>query len=166
MEPSHTRSSVFTAYYTCRNAEMYLKSTTTSGFNIHYNKFINVILEIMLGRWLYYSWLKLTQTNTCLLNVLLQATPAVVISGIPEMHVGKSTVPHRQAPHLQLIWQKNHAPERKKNNYKLIQMNLFHLWRWLAFWKYQVKSHSEHWNHKVLRKLFFFTHSSVASLAN
>ena len=29
---------------------MYLKSTTTSGFNIHYNKFINVILEIMLGR--------------------------------------------------------------------------------------------------------------------
>ena len=29
---------------------MYLKSTTTSGFNIHeYNKFINVILGVMLG---------------------------------------------------------------------------------------------------------------------
>ena len=49
MEPSHTRLSVFTAYYACRNAEMYLKSTTTSGFNTH-NKFINVILGIMLGR--------------------------------------------------------------------------------------------------------------------
>ena len=50
MEPSHTRLSIFTAYYTCRNVEMYLKSTTTSGFNIHeYNKFINVILGVMLG---------------------------------------------------------------------------------------------------------------------
>ena len=68
MEPSHTRSSIFTAYYTCRNAEMYLKSTTTSGFNIHYNKFINVILEIMLGRWLYYSWLKLPKPiHACLM---------------------------------------------------------------------------------------------------
>ena len=140
MEPSHTRSSVFTAYYTCRNAEMYLKSTTTSGFNIHYNKFINVILEIMLGRWLYYSWLKLTQTNTCLLNVLLQATPAVVISGIPEMHVGKSTVPHRQAPHLQLIWQKNHAPVRKKT--------IISWFKWTCFiFEDGWPSESIKWNH-------------------
>ena len=101
-----------------------------------------------------------------MLNVLLQATPAVVILGIPEMHVGKSTVPHRQAPHFWLISQENHTPviTRNNNNYELIQMNLFHLWRWLAFWKYEVKSHSEHWNHKVFRKLFFFTHSPIASL--
>ena len=43
-------------------------------------------------------------------------------------------------------------------------MNLFHLWTRLAFWKYEVKSHSEHWNHKVFKKLFFFTHSPIASL--
>ena len=101
-----------------------------------------------------------------MLNVLLQATPAVVILGIPEMHVSKSTVPHRQAPHLQLISQENHTPVIRRNNnyYKLIEMNLFHLWTWLAFWKYEVKSHSEHSNHKVFRKLFFFTHSPIASL--
>ena len=101
-----------------------------------------------------------------MLNVLLQATPAVVILGIPEMHVGKSTVPHRQAPHLRLISQENHAPVIRRNNnyYKLIQMNFFHLWTWFALWKYEVKSHSEHWNHKVFRKLFFFTHSPIASL--
>ena len=64
-----------------------------------------------------------------MLNVLLQATPAVVILGIPEMHVGKSTVPHRQAPHFWLISQENHTPviTRNNNNYELIQMNLFHL---------------------------------------
>ena len=43
-------------------------------------------------------------------------------------------------------------------------MNFFHLWTLFAFWKYEVKSHSEHWNHKVFRKLFFFTHSPIASL--
>ena len=45
--------------------------------------------------WLTVFSTKASQTNTCMLNVLLQATPAVVILGILEMHVGKSTVPHR-----------------------------------------------------------------------
>ena len=90
----------------------------------------------------------------------------MILGIFPEMHVSKSTMPHRQAPHLWLISQENHAPviTRNNNNYKLNQMNLFHLWRWLAFWKYEVKSHSEHWNHRGFRKLFFFTHSSIASL--
>ena len=41
------------------------------------------------------------------------------------MHVGKSTVPHRQAPHLRLISQENHAPVIRRNNnyYKLNQNN-------------------------------------------
>ena len=55
-------------------------------------------------------------SHTCCCDKLL---------GIPEMHVGKSTVPHRQAPHLRLISQENHAPVIRRNNnyYKLNQNN-------------------------------------------